>query len=150
MKCCFFFFSHGTETLIVKNRLRQSAELKPNGPRYMIMSKMLSSVQISSFPTLNMVFYVALPFISSMGYKQSPFLKNNSIAGIIENRAGIVLVYPKVNILALRIYKSMDETVKMPDQAGQLSLNGLTLQCFLHICSYNHAKIPSKELYSSE
>lgn len=44
----------------------------------------------------------------------------------------------------------MYETVEMKDQAGQISLNGLTLQCFLHVCSYKHAEIPSKKLYSSE
>lgn len=61
-----------------------------------------------------------------------------------------VLVYSKLNIFALRIYKLMYETAETADEAGQITLNGLTLQRFLHVHSYKHAKIPSKKLYSSE
>lgn len=60
-----------------------------------------------------------------------------------------MLVYSKLNIFALRIYKPMYEIAEISDQTGQRNLNGLTLQCFLHIYSYEHAKIPSKKLYSS-
>jgi len=47
----------------------------------------------------------------------------------------------------------MYETAETSDETGQINLNGLTLQCFLHflhIHSYKHAKIPSKKLHSSE
>lgn len=61
-----------------------------------------------------------------------------------------VLAYSELNIFALRIYKPMYETAETADEAGQVSLNGLTLQLFLHVHSYKHAKIPSKKLYSCE
>lgn len=61
-----------------------------------------------------------------------------------------VLVYSKLNIFVLRIYKPVYETAEISDQTGQINVNGLISQCFLHIHSYEHAKIPSKKLYSSE